>query len=255
MNKRTNIVLGMVIMIMFLTAGCTNVEIAQEKVNSPALPVNRSNLTVVNETKIAEDKAKAAEELVRLTELEKSINSTIEQCGSLSDDDNSWCFATEGVGLMKRYGRVQNLHPVYTLCELADDRDFCLFYAAAMLNGPGYCTKVEDKTGCELIADPLFCHRVINPNKCLLDRAMLVRIVSKEAAQVACDDMKNFNKYPDAKKYDCSEVDFGEAEYDVEPFKDRFFLMYVMTKLTGFEVDKTTAEDYAREVAEENEQD
>ncbi|MBW3001913.1 hypothetical protein KY338_01990 [Candidatus Woesearchaeota archaeon] len=255
-------------MIICVATGCSN--------NIPNT-VSSANDSAVEETpeekeaRLAEEKAKAdaekiaeEEEKIMLAKIKKSINSSVEECREIEDEfNNTFCFAEHGVMLMKQAKTDSNphpvfskeYHPVYNLCEYANNSDLCYFYAAVVLKAPGFCDKVEDKTGCELLSSHMFCRRMINPNQCLLDKATLMRFISKSAAKQICSQMDEFNKYPDAEKYNCSEIDFEEAEYDSEPFRDRFFLMYFMTKIMGFEVDKTTMREYVREMVEENEQD
>ncbi len=262
------IFLGLTLIILLLSA-CTHSQVSGNGVveagNETVETAVGQNSTQTAEKLAADEKKeaervevekKAEEELINLAKLKKAVNATVEKCSGFEDGYNStFCFAEYGVNLMKQYGRIQDLHPVYTLCEYADDSNFCYFYAAVMLNGPGYCNKVKDKTGCELISDPLFCNRLINPNQCLLERATLIRIVNKPAAQMTCDMMQKFDKYPDAEKYNCAEIDFGEVSYDKESFKDRFFLMHFMTALMDFELYNTTLEDYNRNKRVDYEQD
>lgn len=256
-----------VLLIVLVISACTHVstslETPEEKEARLAAEKKVEADKIAAEEKAEADRVaaekKAEQDIIHLKMMKKSINSSIEKCSAVDDELNrTFCFAEQGVKLMRQGNNSHPVydaeyHPVYNLCEYADDRDLCYFYAAVTLNGPGYCKKVKDETGCKLLSDPLFCTKLINPNECLLDRATLIRFISLQDALKTCALMKRFDKYPDAKKNSCDELDLGRKEYDDEPYRDRFFMMYVMTKLTGFEVNKTTVSDYARKVVRENE--
>lgn len=257
------LIIGLIMFLLLLAAiGCSNDTQNSSQIPNDSITKEPEKSSEEKEAQLAEEKAKAERELIEKAMLKKSISSWIEKCSEHDDElNNTFCFAEHGVMLMKQAKTEDNPHPVfnkehhpvYNLCEYANNSDLCYFYAAVMLKAPGYCDKVEDKTGCELLSS-MFCQRMINPNQCLLNKATLIRFISRSAAQSICNEMENYKNFPFAEEYTCDEIDFEEAEYDSEPLRNRFLLMYIMTGLNDFEVNKTTIRDYIREKREKNEQ-